>query len=141
MREFEPSEELDANLLMKSLPTLRVLCANQGESFKIDVRTLTGHTVTIDCKPSDMIEAVKDAIYDKEGIPPDAQRLIFCGMQLEDNRTLSDYSIQKGCVIDLVLRYESTYPKLHKATMYVSVSSCHLCCHICVSFTKQDTIA
>ena len=76
---------------------------NSG-NFKIEVKTLTGKIITLDVEPYNTIENVKQKIRDKEGIPPDQQRLTLAGRQLEDSRLIQEYNIRANAVLHLILR-------------------------------------
>ncbi len=73
-------------------------------AMEIFVRTLTGKNIYLNVEPTDTIEILKRKIQEKTAIPTKQQMLIFAGMQLQDNRTLADYNIQKEATIHLIIR-------------------------------------
>lgn len=71
--------------------------------MQIFIKTLTGRHITLEVEPNSGIRDIKTTIQDKTGIPPDQQRLIFLGRELEDELTLLHYSIQKDSTLHLAL--------------------------------------
>ena len=72
--------------------------------MQLFIRRLSGKVSQLNVEPTDTVMSLKQKIQDKEGIPPDQQRLIFVGKQLEDERMLWTYGLEENSALILVLK-------------------------------------
>ena len=103
-KEMNVSRSIASYCGVVSMLWVLIFCAADVAAMQIFVRTLTGKTITLDVEPTDSIQNIKARIRDKEGIPPDLQRLYFMNIQLLDGKTLANYGIGEGSTLHLLLR-------------------------------------
>jgi len=86
--------------------------------MQIFVKTPAGRILTLEVEPTDTIDSVKGKIQEKEGVPPDRQRLFYNNRELKEGKTLSDYSIRKESTLILLIDEPECNP----------MKCCRCCC-------------
>ncbi|EUC55114.1 ubiquitin-60S ribosomal protein L40-1 [Rhizoctonia solani AG-3 Rhs1AP] len=115
----ESQQRPSAQLRAQAQPVATNACESvrcqgrQHSGMQIFVRTLTGKTITCQVNSWLTIAGLKGLVQDKEGIPPSHQIFLFSGRQLEDERTLGDYNIQKESTVHLILKVRGGKPVIY----------------------------